>query len=365
MSEQYALYGAPLSLYTGKARAYLTFKQLPYEEIFSSLSVYKKIIIPKTGVRFIPIVKTPEGEYLQDTSVIIDTLETRHPERSVVPSTPKHKLLSYLFEIWSDEWLLIPAMHYRWNHDNFPFIYEEFGRVVLPRMPAFIRAFIGKKIGSKFKGFVPMLGITDNTIPAIEDWYENHVLAHLDKHFSEHDYLLGAAPTLGDFCLMGPLYAHLYRDPAPGKLMKDIAPNVAKWVERMNQPMESPGALIADDEIPSSLLPLLQRLFSELWPVLAHTVVELEEWALKFPTQTEVPRTIGNHQFSIGGVKGERAILTFHQWKMQRVLDCYKGFSEPEKQVVDELLHQVEGYEAMQFKISKRLVRKDNKLTFA
>ncbi len=79
MSNQYTLYGAPLSLYTGKARAYLINKRIPYEEVFSSLKIYKKIIIPNTGVRFVPVLKTPDGEYIQDTSAIIDSLEKRCP----------------------------------------------------------------------------------------------------------------------------------------------------------------------------------------------------------------------------------------------------------------------------------------------
>eukprot|EP00959_Pyramimonas_sp_CCMP1952_P409564 8583323-Pyramimonas_sp.AAC.2 len=37
-------------------------------------------------------------------------------------------------------------------------------------------------------------------------------------------------PSLGDVALMGPFYAHLYRDPVPGHLMKTRAPLVARWV---------------------------------------------------------------------------------------------------------------------------------------
>ena len=86
-------YGTPLSLYTGKVRAYLIFKNLDYKEVFSSLKIYKKIIIPKTGVRFIPVVKTPQGEYIQDTAQIIDTLEPRHPEKCLSNGLTKtHKL---------------------------------------------------------------------------------------------------------------------------------------------------------------------------------------------------------------------------------------------------------------------------------
>ncbi|GAC20220.1 glutathione S-transferase family protein [Paraglaciecola arctica] len=364
MSEQYTLYGSPMSLYTGKARAYLTFKALPYTEVFSSIKVYKSVIVPKTGVRFVPVVKTPEDEYLQDTAQIIDTLEQRHSERSVIPTTPKQKLVSYLFETWGDEWLVIPAMHYRWNKANFPFIYEEFGKVIAPNMPGFIRAFIGKKIGAKFKGFVPMLGITDKSIPAIEDWYENHVLPLLDKHFSEHDYLLGNKPCLGDFGLMGPLYAHLYRDPEPGALMKKIAPNVAKWVERMNQPQDVEGEYLADDIIPETLLELLSRIFKEQWPVLINTVKELDKWAESNPQEVEIPRSIGEHQYTIGEISEQRAIGTFHQWKVQRILDCYHQFDEQQKKTVDTFLQSVCGLESMQLDIKKKLSRINNKLVF-
>jgi glutathione S-transferase len=364
MSKLYTLYGAPLSLYSGKARAYLTYKNLAFDEVFSSMKVYKKIIIPKTGVRFIPVVKTPQGEYLQDTAQIIDTLEQRHPERCITPATPTQKLVSYLFETWGDEWLVIPAMHYRWNKDNFPFIYQEFGKVIAPNMPGFIRAFIGKKIGAKFKGFVPMLGITDKSIPAIEDWYENHVLALLDTHFAEYNYLLGDKPCLGDFGLMGPLYAHLYRDPAPGKLMKKMAPNVVKWVQRMNLHRTAEGAYLPDDHIPETLLPILKRIFKEQWPVLDNTIHSIEKWHKENPQSTDIPRTIGEHDFTMGSTTEKRSIATFHQWKVQRILACYQQFEPTQKNTVDTFLQAVGGLEYLQIGIKRKVTRTNNKLVW-
>lgn len=365
MSNKYILYGAPMSLYTGKIRAYLTYKQLPFKEVFSSLRVYKHVIVPNTGVRFVPVLATPAGEYLQDTAHIIDTLEQQHPERGVVPSTPKQKLVSYLFETWADEWLVIPAMHYRWNKDNFPFIYKEFGKVVVPYMPGFVRAFIGKKIATKFKGFVPILGITDKSIPAIEDWYENHVLKLLNVHFGQYNYLLGNKPSLGDFGLMGPLFAHLYRDPAPSRLMRELAPNVAKWVERMNKTQLSEGEFLDKDEIPSSLIPILQRMFKEQWPVLVSTIAHLESWNDENPNVDIIPRTIGEHHFTIGNITAKRAISTFHQWKVQRILNCYYQFDAAEKNVIDTFLKKLGGLEYMQIHIRNWVIRENNQLTFS
>lgn len=362
MSSQYTLYGAQLSLYTGKIRSYLRYKQIPFSEVFSSLSVYKKIIIPNTGVRFIPVVKTPTGEYLQDTSAIMDTLETTFPARSVRPESPKQQLVSAILEMWGDEWLLIPAMHYRWNHDNFPFIYEEFGKIALPQMPAFMRRFVGKKLGAKFRGFVPMLGINDKSIPAIEDWYENHVLPLLDAHFAKHDYLLGTRPCVGDFGLMGPLYAHLYRDPAPGKLMKAKAPNVAKWVERMNQEGPEVGNWLNDDQIPDTLMALLARQFTEFWPVQLDTLERNQQWLKSNSDNKKLPRMLGEHDYQIGDVRESRVVRTFSQWKLQRVLDIYQGFDDNEKAQVDPLLQALGGFEFMQTTISHRVTRENNML---
>ncbi|WP_371192913.1 glutathione S-transferase family protein [Glaciecola sp. SC05] len=365
MPDNYTLYGAPLSLYTGKTRAYLRFKQIPFDEVFSSLSVYKKVIIPKTGVRFIPVLRTPTDKFIQDTSVIMDSLEAEFPLRSAVPKGPKQRLVSAIFEMWADEWLLLPAMHYRWNHDNFPFIYEEFGKVVMPYMPAFVRRIMGKKAGAKFKGFVPMLGITPKSIPAIENWYENEVLPMLDAHFARHDYLLGSRPCIGDFGLIGPMYAHLYRDPASGKLMKRLAPNVVKWVERMNQDNVQLGRWCVNDRIPETLLPLLQQQFKEFWPVQLDTAKHVQEWIEQNPKASKLPRALGEHSFQIGNVTEKRVIRTFSQWKLQRVLDVYQAMSDDEKQRVDPLLKELGGYEVMQTVIERRVTRTNNVLVVA
>ena len=148
------LYGSQFSLFTGKARSYLKKKGIEHEEITSTLSVYKKFIIPRTGVRYVPVLQTEDDTVIQDTTEIIDAMEAQFPERSVYPATPKQKLASLLLEVYGDEWLVIPAMHYRWNfpEKNEKFIYSAFGSMVLPSAPKFIQRILGKKIGGKFKG---------------------------------------------------------------------------------------------------------------------------------------------------------------------------------------------------------------------
>ena len=69
MSEPYRLYGAHLSYYTGKVRAFLLNKRLAFDEVLSTEEVYREIILPKTGVNFIPVLGHPDGRVIQDTSV--------------------------------------------------------------------------------------------------------------------------------------------------------------------------------------------------------------------------------------------------------------------------------------------------------
>ena len=51
---------------------------------------------------------------------------------------------------------------------------------------------------------------------------------------ADHPFLLGGTASLGDITLCGGLYAHLYRDPESGYIMRKRAPRVAEWCERMN-----------------------------------------------------------------------------------------------------------------------------------
>jgi len=60
------------SLYSGKARAYLRYKQIPFVE--SSTPEDREMIKERVGRRVIPVVFTADDDCVQDTTVIIDLL---------------------------------------------------------------------------------------------------------------------------------------------------------------------------------------------------------------------------------------------------------------------------------------------------
>jgi len=320
--DRYVMYGAGFSLYSGKLRSYLRQKAIPFVERTPSVLTYQRFIVPRTGVRFIPVLQTPDDEMLQDTAAIIDELETRYPAGSVYPDTPRQHLAALLLELYGDEWLLLPAMHYRWNFPNHnqPCINEQFGAMAFPWLPRLLQRILGQKLGARFHGLVPRLGISAATIPAIEASYQS-LLADLNRHFSTHDFLFGACPSIGDFGLIGPLYAHLYRDPYPGRMMRAAAPAVAAWVERMQSATPAAGVFLADDELPATLWPVLQRMAAEQVPVLQDTERALSQWARQQRPGTEVPRTLGEHSFRIGNTQGRRVLLPHALWRWQRPRD--------------------------------------------
>ncbi len=80
MTDKHILYSAEFSLDTGEIRSYLRYKRIPFDEVLFSLKVYRNIIVPNTGARFVPIVQTPDSRFLQDTSHIIEMLEKTFPE---------------------------------------------------------------------------------------------------------------------------------------------------------------------------------------------------------------------------------------------------------------------------------------------
>ncbi|MFB3079044.1 MAG: glutathione S-transferase family protein, partial [Lysobacterales bacterium] len=279
MGADYILYGSDHSYFTGKVRPYLRYKGLDFEERLATREVYKQIILPRVGAPIIPVLETAAGEIVQDTTDIIDLLESRHPQPSVYPQGARQKLVALLLEHYADEWLVIPAMHYRWSvlDQQYEFIMREFGRMSAPDETPENQVQIGEKISQPFRGSIASLGIEAATIPAIEQVYAEF-LQQLDEHFTRHPFLLGTRPSIGDFGLMGPLYAHLGRDPVPRAMMQAQAPEVFRWLQRMNEPEPVAGEFLAADEVPTTLLPILKTLCRDFLPDVLDVIVCNAAW---------------------------------------------------------------------------------------
>ena len=87
----YRLFSWEHSYFSGKVRAYLRFKQSQgalgpgFEDILATPELITGLLTPRSGSGAVPQLETPDGDWIQDSSEIIDVCEARHPEAPVVP----------------------------------------------------------------------------------------------------------------------------------------------------------------------------------------------------------------------------------------------------------------------------------------
>ncbi|MEM9513371.1 MAG: glutathione S-transferase family protein [Actinomycetota bacterium] len=343
----YTLYGGPPSLYTGKARSYLRRQGIDFVEVSPGSDRYRNEIIPQVGRWIIPVLETPDGEVIQDGADIIDHFERgAHPRRfEVYPRSPVLLAISHVFELFGGEGLLRPAMHYRWNFDddNLDFLASEFALLGPPVDDETARRFFDRSSGRMRRAAVSF-GVTPESAPAIEEAFDEW-LDLLSTHLVEHPYLLGGQPTIGDFGLIAAMWAHLYRDPKPAMLIKQRAPRVGRWVERMttaepylHEYQRQDLWLVDPDDLPDTLLALMRYVAEEYLPEIAAHVEAANAWlaahpdiepgtnGLDDPADRSLAGARGSHgggvaSFEWRGQQLTTGVLPYRFWLMQRLHD--------------------------------------------
>lgn len=342
LHEAYTLYGAELSYFSAKARSYLRWKRIPFEERNPDLAYYQDVCIPRVGRPVIPLLILPNGDEIQDTTLIIEHFESEAGLDPVLtPEGPVQQLVASLLELYADNWLLIPAMHYRWEYET-EIMLLEFGMNLAPDASPEKQYRLGEASAKPFRRAASLLGVSAENKATVEAlWAES--LSEFDAHFRTMPYLLGDKPCVADFSLVGALYAHMYRDTQAGSQLRREALSVARYVERMLQPSSrNLGAYLNDDDIPDTLLPILRRMMKEQMPSLVDTTVRLRQWKQDHP-EDDIPQTIGFHPFDLGGVASERAVFVYPVWMFNRSRAHYEQLQGRDRLRADELLQHCDG----------------------
>lgn len=329
----FRLYGTEVSYFTGKVRPALRYKRIPFAEILPTPAVFRDVIRARTGLAFIPVVVTPENETWQDTSTILDRLEEHFPDPPLYPATPVQRIVAYLCELYADEFLPLSAMHYRWSYP------ESVAKARADFAASSGDAVAAAKFADRMSGAIAALGIVPETIPAIEA-HTADVLRILEAHLSEHLYLLGGRPSLADMALVGPLYAHLYLDAVPGRLLRSTAPLVCHWIERVNHPdPDASGQWLAGDALAPTLRPLLELIGADAVPLILDTVRDFDAWAdVHRGDAATPPRAIGMHATQLRGVAMQRYTSAYTSWMLQRPQDAFLARAPEERAVVEAVL---------------------------
>ena len=262
MSGVYRIFGAEVSPYSVKVRSYFRYKGIPHEWITRnarSESEYRKV----AKLPLIPAVATPSGEGLQDSTPILEKLEAEFPEPAIHPEDPALAFLSALLEEFGDEWGNKWMFHYRWARDvDRASASERIARTLMPDLAGEDLARAAVAIRERMVGRVWFVGSSAATAPAIEGSYRDTVLI-LEAHLARRPYLFGGRPAFGDFGLAGQLY-ECWTDPTPGAILREAAPRVAAWVERMLEP-KAEGPFEEREALLPTLFPLLERQVGRLF----------------------------------------------------------------------------------------------------
>jgi len=342
------LYGAPMSLWSGKARAYLRKQGIAFNEVMPGHASYRENIFPQTQRGIVPVVQLQDGSILQDTMVIIDHFEQAKAGKfSVYPTTPQQRLSALVLDLFGSEGLLKVAMHYRWNFLDYneAFLRSEFGDHIAPGQSPDVIQKMADKVMKPMQAYLPLLGINESTIPAIEAQYLE-LLSLLNNHFEQHPYLLGGQPSVADYGLFAPLYAHLSRDPYPGLLMKQQAPRLYRWIERMNaENADTPEfgdcetEYFSADTIPDTLQALLALVGRDFVPEIKQAVAHINTWLAEHPDVegqcvTEKPRLkmLGQMDYPFRGTTVTGMVIPYQLLMLQRITDFYGQLTQAEQQ---------------------------------
>lgn len=353
MSESIILYGTPHSLYTSKARAYLRKHSIPFEERMPGDPRFATKILPVIQRFMIPAMELTDGSIVQDSMAIINHFENSAQGKfSVYPDSPISLISALILDLFGSEGLLRAAMHYRWSYfeENKTLLRAEFGDCVAPGASEETVQSVAEQAMAPMQSYLPPLGINEDSIPAIEAHYLE-LLELLQKHLWDHPYMLGGLPSVADYGLYGPLNAHLARDIYPSQLMKQRAPRLYRWTERMgaaNADMPEYGDYsqkhFEDMQIPQTLLDILGFVARDYLPELEETVRATNSWLAEHPEietgaslyKKPHQQTLGKIQFDFRGIQCNGVNKPYRLTLVQRITDAYEALDEKERKTCRE-----------------------------
>ena len=252
MTAPFRLYGAELSPYSLKVRSYLRFKGLEFEWLPRS-NARQEEFARYAKLPLIPLLVDANEAVLQDSTPIIEALEAEYPEPSITPADPALAFLSALLEDYADEWLNKAMFHYRWSYPaDQESAAQRIATVIFDGAPP---EGAEEGVRTRMTARLYHVGSSPETAPVIEASFQR-LLAFLEPMLATRAYIFGGTPSLADFGLAGQL-AQLLSDPTPGAIIRAQAPNIVRWLSRMENPRVE-GGFASFDEVRAQLADLIR-----------------------------------------------------------------------------------------------------------
>ena len=255
----YTHYAPMVSYYSAKTRACLGYKRIPFVEVYEP-AAYRDRIAPALGRTVFPVLESDHGEILQDTTVIIDALEQRHPDRPVFPRDPVLMLVTRIVEFFVDELWVVTAMQTRWNDpDARRFVIAEFNRFFGQGDADDIWA-TGDAVAERMQSYLPALGLDQESGQRLILRLFEEATELLDQAVGPRQFAFGPHPSLADCCLYAAYYPHQYRDHGAAQAhLKTKAANLCYFLDNVHAAygMPAEGRARPDGTVPR--VPALHR----------------------------------------------------------------------------------------------------------
>jgi len=316
------IFGAEVSPYSVKVRSYFRYKGIDHEWIVRSQATMPEFQ-KHAKLPLIPLVLTPDGEALQDSTPLIEKIESAHPDPSIHPDDPCLAFLSALIEEFGDEWGNKWMFHYRWARDADQ---QSAGRRIAQGMlsDADEATITGMASGivDRMVNRTWFVGSSEQTAGQIEASYREGI-EQLETHLATRAFLFGGRPSFGDFGLWGQIY-NAWTDPTAGELLRASAPNTIAWVERMLDP-EASGDWESSDALLPTLEPFLTRQVGALflpWSDANAKAIEAgqEEFSCDLDGQVWTQKPQKYHARSLAAIRAKYAQVA-DDAKLGEVLD--------------------------------------------
>ena len=264
---EYGLVGGEMSMFTRKLEAQLRFQNIPWYWHFKTQE-RTATIEARTGTHFIPALITPEKWMLHDTIALGPLLNDRFHQTPVIPHTPLQRASCFILEDVFNHWLGRVCVHTRWCYpDNVAWVGPRIGAnsvlnrsitVPFTEQELLDLAPIGEMMYQSFgKNVCEFNGVGPEQEAAVRADYTN-MLAALDAHFTEHDFLLGPRPCLADFALAGACKAHFVTDPIPVSWLGQYRTMLFAYTDRLfGDHTYADRHWLEHDRVPESLVAVL------------------------------------------------------------------------------------------------------------
>lgn len=326
--EPITAYVADMSYFSGKMEAYLRYKEIPFERRVVDMKVMRDEILPATGLMKVPVLRLADGQWLKDTTPMIDWLERQYPDPPVIPRDPVLRFLSKLVEDYADEWCWRAALYWRWQpKDSRRLLMHRIGHEVLDDFPApnwLAGWYYGRRqITTYLRGD----GVDAETEPIVRRSYLD-LLDSMSLLLEDQPYLLGSHPTLVDVGLFGPMFRHYAQDPTPGRVMEERAPAVYAWVGRVwNARAHRLGREpTLGDFSQAGWAYFLRDIVESYWPFL---VANARAWAAG-------QKRLDHHAHGV--TYRDLKVVHYRVYCLQVLQDEYRSLAPPNREAVDALL---------------------------